>query len=154
MFKVDEWADVFLSKAKAPMDKQSTNMFMSFLLEEASNLPIDKKIVDFIGNDFLAQILEQRAQAIGLALSPRATVFLRLQSSGPGDAVMYVSAIRAKTEKCDMSEMARLFPEGFVAEAERQALWDMQKGHVAGERVDNCLDAVQWNQATKATPKR
>lgn len=58
---------------------------------------------------------------------------------------MYLSAIRARTKKADMSIITAIFPNGKLSSSDLEKMWDTQKGSAVGESCDNCLDQVDWD---------
>jgi hypothetical protein len=136
------WIQEFFQKANTPMDNETSQIFMKMLFLEAS--PNDVNLQPF-QSQFLYQVIEKRAEHIGLNLSVPAKIFLMFLTKSPGSAVMYLYAIRSKTNIASMQTIASLFPVGFVAEHEMEKLWDKQKGHTYNDKnVDNYLDVYNF----------
>lgn len=140
MFDLRAWTEEFISKANTPMNQDVSYMFMQMLLSEDSQ----SFTTEPVKNEFLFQMIEKRAEHIGLELSNPAKVFLMLLTRSPGTAVMYLYAIRSKVNKANMQDLANIFPMGYLSESELQKMWDKQKGYNCNVKADNCLDAYMF----------
>lgn len=140
MFDLRAWTEEFISKANTPMNQDVSYMFMQMLLSEDSQ----SFTTEPVKNEFLFQMIEKRAEHIGLELSNPAKVFLMILTRSPGTAVMYLYAIRSKVNKANMQDLANIFPMGYLSETELQKMWDKQKGYNCNVKADNCLDAYMF----------
>lgn len=136
MFDFKAWVAEFQRKPVEPMTKETTTAFLSLLMSEE----FKKEIDDEIKKTFLYRIIDSRADHIGLKLTDQLKTFLMFATKSPGSAVMYLYVLRSKSENMTMQDLAILFPMGFPSDDSLQEMWDLQKGYVNGETVDNCLD--------------
>ena len=140
MFNMQTWSDEFFSAAKTPMEQDISYVFMQMLMaDENPNFSIEK-----IKEEFLYKIIDSRAQYIGLNLSEAAKIFLLFKTKSPGNAVMYLYAIRSKTQTANMKTISELFENGFLSAQDEEKLWDAQKGFNCDEKKDNCLDSYNF----------
>jgi hypothetical protein len=146
MFDINAWSDEFFKQPTEPMNPQMTGIFfnMSMMEDQQQKLNIPE-----IQNQFLYQVIDKRTQHIGLNVSDQAKVFLMFQTKSPGTAVMYLYALRSKFTSVNMGTLAQMFPMGFLKEEGLEKMWDKQKGHPYGMKVDNCLDHYQFVDTTK-----
>lgn len=140
MFDLRAWTEEFISKANTPMDKDTSYLFMQMLMSENN----ENFTVEPVKNEFMYQMIEKRAEYIGLELSNPAKVFLMFLTRSPGTAVMYLYAIRSKVNKANMQDLTNIFPMGYLSEAELETMWDKQKGYNCDVKADNCLDAFKF----------
>ena len=141
MFNMQNWTKKFFEQARSPMSKDVANIFFKMLMSDSNN-SFD---VTPIKGQFLYQVIESRAEHIGLKLSDATKVFLMFLTQSPGTAVMYLYALRSKTQSVTMQDIAEYFPMGFLSEEQVETLWDKQKGFNCDEKVDNCLDVYSFN---------
>lgn len=146
MFDIQAWSDEFFKQPTEPLSRQLSDVFlrMSMMEDQQQKLNIPE-----IQTQFLYQIIDTRAKHIGLHITDPAKVFLMFQSKNPGTAVMYVYALRSKFTSVNVGTLAQMFPFGFLKEEGLQKMWDKQKGHPYGMKVDNCLDHYQFVDTTK-----
>ena len=151
MFDVNKWSDQFLNAAKEPMNDKLSAIFINMLMSEGKEINIPE-----LKSQFLYQLIDKRVEHMGLQVSDPAKIFLMFLSEGsPGNAVMYLYAMGAKTTAIDMNTVADLFPVGFVPKNKLDALWDCQKAHVNEQAGDNCLDQITFTKpATGAKFKK
>lgn len=140
MFDLRAWTEEFISKANTPMNQDVSYMFMQMLLSEDNQ----SFTIEPVKNEFLFQMIEKRAEHIGLELSNPSKVFLMMLTRSPGTAVMYLYAIRSKVNKANMQDLANIFPMGYLSETELGKMWDKQKGYNCNVKADNCLDAYMF----------
>jgi hypothetical protein len=146
MFDINAWSDEFFKQPTERLSEQMSRIFLDMSLNEEKQQKIN---IPAIQTQFLYQVIEKRAQHIGLKLSEHAKMFLMFQSKSPGTAVMYLYALRSKVTSVDMGTLAQMFPMGFLKEEGLEKMWDKQKGHPYGMKVDNCLDHYQFVDTTK-----
>jgi hypothetical protein len=146
MFNMQAWADEFFQQPAVPMSNQMSEIFMQMMFVEQD--PTPKKIPE-IEAQFLYQVIDKRAEYIGLELTNPAKIFLMFQTKSPGTAVMYLYALRTRYKSVSMGTIANMFPMGFPSEDSIEKMWDKQKGHVNGENVDNCLDSYKFPEMIK-----
>lgn len=137
MFDIQAWAKEFFQKANTPMDKETSELFLQMVMIENVNTFTTP---NEIKQQFLYQVIDKRAEFIGLELSEPAKTFLMFLTKSPGTAVMYLYALRSKFNSVNISNIAETFPVGFLSESSLEEMWDKQKGFVNQENVDNCLD--------------
>lgn len=140
MFDMQSWASEFVSKATQPLDKMANNVFNQMIIAEGESA----FSLEQLKNEFMYQIIDKRAQYIGLEMSEPAKVFLMFMSRNPGSAVMYLYAIRTYMKRVTMQDLARVFPMGYLNESSLEEMWDKQKGYFCDEKIDNCLDGFQF----------
>lgn len=143
MFDMKKWSNDFFDNANQPMSKEVSTIFMNLIMAER------KQDLNFepVKKEFLYQLIEKRAEFIGLKMNDAVKVFLMFLAQSPGSAVMYLYALRNKTSNVDMQILADFFPVGFLSEKALSNMWDAQKGSYCGEKVDNCLDAYIFEKA-------
>lgn len=141
MFDLNAWTKEFVSKANTPMNQDLSYMFMNMLMSENN----ENFTIEPVKNEFMFQMIEKRAEYIGLELSNPAKVFLMVLTRSPGTAVMYLYAIRSKVTKANMQDLANIFPMGYLNETELETMWDKQKGYNCDEKADNCLDVYMFS---------
>ena len=146
MFDINAWSDEFFKQPVERMNQQMSEIFLDMSMRENQQQKLD---IPAIKTQFLYQMIDHRAQHIGLELSEYAKVFLMFQAKSPGSAVMYLYALRTKFTSVNMGTLAQAFPMGFVKEDALEKMWDKQKGHPYGMNVDNCLDHHQFVDTTK-----
>lgn len=139
MFDIKQWANQFIEKATDPVD--SPLFFKLRLLEkqDTSDLPLE------ITQSFGFKVIERRSEAMGLTLTNPVKIYLSIIAEGPSTVVMYLSALRAKATSVNMTDLAHITSLGKVNTENLGKLWEAQKGYSAGEKVDNCLDHVDWD---------
>lgn len=140
MFNMQYWANEFISKAKEPMNKQMSHIFLQMMMAEGEN----NFSLEQLKGEFMYQIIDKRAEYIGLQLSEPVKVFLMFMTRSPGTAVMYLYALRTKVKKANMQNLAEIFPMGYLNELDLETMWDKQKGFACEEKIDNCLDGYQF----------
>lgn len=141
MFNMNTWSNDFFSKANEQMDENTSKIFVNLVMAE------QQKDFDIPGveQEFIYQIIDKRAEYIGLRLSKPLKIFLSFLAGNPGSAVMYLYALRNKMNSVNMLNFTNLFPEGFLSQTSLSEMWDKQKGYVCGENIDNCLDGYQFD---------
>ena len=140
MFDIKQWADEFASKATDGIDAKT---FLELLLLDRNKT--DVELNDQAKHDFGIRVCLKRAEVIGLELTLPAVLYIRNLIQSPGEIVMYLSAIRARTKKADMSIITAILPNGKLSSIDLEKMWDAQKGYAVGESCDNCLDQVNWD---------
>lgn len=146
MFNFETWAKEFFEQPVMPMNEQISAMFFNMTVMENQQRKLN---IPEIQNQFLYQLIEKRAEYIGLELSDQAKVFLMFETKSPGTAVMYLYALRSKFTSVTMNDLANVFPEGFPTEDTLEKMWDKQKGYTYGAKVDNYLDGLQFVNTKK-----
>lgn len=140
MFNMQSWANEFIAKAKEPMSKQMSQIFLQMMMAEGEN----NFSLEQLKGEFMYQIIDKRSEYIGLQLSEPMKVFLMFMTRSPGTAVMYLYALRTKVKKANMQNFAEVFPMGYLSETDLEEMWDKQKGFACEEKIDNCLDGYQF----------
>jgi hypothetical protein len=146
MFNIQAWADEFFKQPTVPMSNQMSEIFLRMMFMEQD--PAPKKIPE-IESQFLYQVIDKRAEHIGLELSKPAKIFLMFQTHSPGTAVMYLYAFRTKYKSVNMGTIANMFPMGFPSEDSLQVMWDKQKDYLNDGRSYNCLDSYHFSDNKK-----
>lgn len=141
MFNMQSWSNEFVSKSNTPMTKDLMKVFMQMAFSEGD----DNFSIEDIKKEFLYQIIDKRAEFIGLTLSEPAKIFLMFMTKSPGTAVMYLYALRQSFKKVGMNEITQLFPMGYLNEESLGEMWDKQKGYICDEKMDNCLDSYKFH---------
>lgn len=143
MFDMKKWSKEFFENANQLMSKEVASIFTNLIMaERKQNMNFES-----VKKEFLFQLIDKRAEFIGLKMSDAVKVFLMYLSQSPGSAVMYIYAIRSKTTNVDMQILAELFDVGFLSEKALTKMWDAQKGSHCGEKIDNCLDGYIFEKA-------
>lgn len=136
MFNMQTWADEFFKQPTKPMSKKMSEIFVQMVLmdvkeQEQLNIPE-------IQSQFLYQIIDKRAEHIGLKLSDPAKIFLMFETKSPGTAVMYLYALRSKFTEANTKTLSDLFPMGFPQDDTLEQMWEKQKNSFNGA---NYLDS-------------
>lgn len=141
MFNIQDWSKKFIALGKEPMNEQLSMVFMNMMLQDN-----DKNFeAPELQEQFLYQVINKRAQYMGMEISVPAIIFLMFLTQSPGSAIMYLSAIRSQTKIVNMNVIANIFPMGFVSAKDIEIMWDDQKGYLHQQKVDNCLDVEVYN---------
>lgn len=146
MFNFEEWSKEFFAQPVVPMNEKMSAIFINMSMMEHQQESMD---IPEIQSQFLYQLIDKRAEHIGLNMSDQAKVFLMFEAKSPGTAVMYLYAFRSQGNSVNMGTLATLFPEGFPVENTLEKMWDKQKGYTYGEKVDNYLDNYQFVNVKK-----
>lgn len=139
MFNVNDWATKFFKQPVESMSEDLDGIFFRMMMVDGE--PVD---IPQIKEEFLFKVIDSRAKYLGLDMTDSAKIFLMFLCQSPGNVVMYLCALRTKAQKVDMSVLTNYFPMGFPNEESMGRLWDLQKGYVNDEKVDNCLDHVKF----------
>lgn len=145
------WAQQFLAAPKETLGTQEQALFASCLLTKDPEFPGEE-----VKRTFLFRLIEKRMNVIGLELDIPAMTYLSLTHDNPGTVVMYLYAIKyalrsqdptegPKQDALTLSELAHIFPNGFVAKRCLQELWDAQKAHRHNLPGDNLLDSLGYD---------
>jgi len=118
-----KWRTAFESQKQEPMEADIGDLLLSCLIGEKESIPMP----DEIKEEYLFRLAAKRADAIGLKISEPLCLFLCFLCSTPADAVMYLYALRARTEEASIHSLCEMFPDGFPSEESMQAVWDLQK---------------------------
>jgi len=142
MFNMQAWSNEFFQQPTQPMSKEMSEIFlrMMFMEQEQQKVKIPQ-----IQSQFLYQIIDKRANYIGLELSEPAKIFLMFETKSPGTAVMYLYALRSKFTSVTMGNIADMFPMGFPTEPTLHKIWEKQKD----PKGDNYLDSHQFADIKK-----
>lgn len=165
-----DWAQQFLAAPNEQLSTQEQALMASCLLTKDPEFPGEE-----VKRTFLFRLIEKRMNVIGLELDIPAMTYLSLTHDNPGTVVMYLYAIKyalrsqdptegPKQDALTLSDLASIFPTGFVAKRCLQELWDAQKAHRHGLSGDNLLDSlgydslwvpppVEVDQETEAEPE-
>lgn len=128
--KFEEWCDKFKSSKKELMSEDLASLFMNLLIMESQNKKIDDIPPEL---KFSYDVTKSRAEFIGLEINQLVIFLICFISNGiPGRIVMYLyflryNQIKNKTGQITVSQLAYIFPMGFVTEDEINMLWDEQK---------------------------
>lgn len=141
MFNINDWATKFFNQPTEAMSSDLSGVFFRMMMVDGE--PVD---IPQLKEEFLYKVIESRAKHIGLELSDSAKIFLMFLCQSPGNVVMYLCALRSKEKRVDMAVLTNYFPMGFPNENSLGDLWDAQKGYVNGEKCDNCLDTLRFDQ--------
>lgn len=144
------WAQQFLAAPREPLDTQEQTLFAACLLTNDPDFPGEE-----VKRTFMFRLIEKRMAVIGLSLDTPAMIYLSVTHDNPGTVVMYLYAtkysLRAqdptdgpKEDSLTLSELAHIFPDGFVAKRCLQELWDAQKAHRHNLPGDNLLDSLGY----------
>lgn len=142
------WGAVFMAAPREPLNTQEQTMFAACLLTKDPEFPGEE-----VKRTFLYRLIEKRMGAVGLNLDVATMTYLSVTHNSPGIVVMYLYAIKyalraqdptdgPKEDHLTLSELASLFPNGFVAKRSLQGLWDAQKAHRHNLPGDNLLDLL------------
>lgn len=115
------WLELFFSKKQHPMDSATTRVLMNFMMSHKSEP--DKELEEI----FLYKLIDKRAKIMFDKVSWQAVAFLTYLTRTPGNAVMYLAAIRSKYSDFTTDSIAYSFPSGFLSETDLSELWDAQK---------------------------
>lgn len=132
--KLVSWAAKFISNQQ-PMSYALSEAFIKIMLMETKNAAVP----DQIKSSFMYQVLELRFKTIGVEPTPHVIAFLSFLVKSPGEAVMFMYALRVRNGKglLNMNLIAYIFMTGFPSEEHLSHMWDEQK--VGGA---NMLDMV------------
>lgn len=143
--KVSEWniwCDNFLMAKTNAMTKEQTEAFFSIMLMQMDNRPIPAEVE----NEFFYSVASKRKDMMGLKISPYALLIICIMSSSVGDVVMYITAFtryfNLAKHPIGVNEICTIFPMGFPTDAEKNRLWDEQKGYFLNQKFDNLVDRV------------
>lgn len=135
--KFEEWCAEFGEAEVEPMSENLSKAFMVVTMAEMHNGDVPS-----LEKSFIYQILDKRAEFIGLKLNKYAKVLLALLADRPGTIVMYLYYLKRYQMTIDsaitIGQIANIFPFGFPTEQALNKLWDSQK--VQG---GNLLDTIQ-----------
>lgn len=145
--KFVEWVKHFSEAEVEEMPKDLMRVFAGMVLAEAKKVAIPLNLIE---HDFLAQVINKRADFINLKLSDYLKIFLATLIKSPGESTMFLYYLKAKQLEQDnkefsMTEITKIFPEGFPTEAALEKLWHEQKM----EDHKNMLDMVVFNDMVK-----
>ena len=136
------WSIGFLTLATAPMSQGLSGVFIQCSMAESQNLPA----IAEVAKTFQYQIIDKRAESIGLKMTDALKMLLSAIVGSPGEAVMYVYALLYwqqynELEQVDIEALSIAFPFGFPTESELERAWDVQK--VGGR---NMLDMLRLDE--------
>ena len=122
------WAKGFLESVHEPMSKEVTSGFMACIFMEKDGDVVPPELE----KTFSYQVVMKRAEFVGLHMTKAVAGFISVLSRSPGDAVMYVYALKYAQERDHLTlitteTLANLFPMGFLTDAARHTAWDAQK---------------------------
>jgi hypothetical protein len=160
-----EWCDAFLACEKTPMTGEQAATFARLVIIEQSDKEgrAAKAMEEDLGPFPAWRLFRQRADALGLKVTMPLAAFLVVFSVGPGDVVMWASALRRMQQRKDASDHAgepltlgdlasKDFAYGFPNPVELKRLWGLQKVKredanvlgcsIVGPLMDNLLDYV------------
>lgn len=135
--KFEEWCTEFNEAEVEPMSDNLSKAFLITAMAEMRNGAVPSSLE----KSFIYQVLDKRAEFIGLKLNKYAKVLLTLIADRPGTIVMYLCYLKSKQDpgtEFTCEQLARTFPMGFPTDKALEKLWDSQK--VGG---DNLLDTIQ-----------
>jgi hypothetical protein len=138
------WYNQFKELSTEPMSEATSRVFINWSIAEKEDTPVPGDITTLFGY----QVLDKRAEYLGLKLTPSLKIFLTYLTGGvPGTIVMYLSALKCYTMQrashdgtCDMMALAFVCSMGFPSEKDLSILWDAQKMRTQGS--DNMLDVA------------
>jgi len=131
-----KWCTQFDKCKNEPMTDGLSNVFIKLTMLEMENGGIPPELK----TQFLYNVIEKRAEYIGLKLNEYVKAFLTCLVNTPGGAVMYLYYLKSKIKSevnISLLEISMVFPMGFLSDLESHELWDLQK--VEG---NNLLDIV------------
>lgn len=131
-----KWCAQFDKCKNEPMSDGLSNVFIKLTMLEMENGGIPPELK----TQFLYNVIEKRAEYIGLKLNEYVKAFLTCLVNTPGGAVMYLYYLKSKIkteEVITILDISKIFPMGFPSDSESHELWDLQK--VEG---NNLLDMV------------
>lgn len=142
------WGAEFMAAPRETLGTQEQTMFAACLLTKDPEFPGEA-----VKRTFPYRLIEKRMGVIGLNLDVAAMTYLSVTHDSPGTLVMYLYAIKyalrakdptdgPKEDSLTLSELAHIFPNGFVAKRALQGLWDAQKAHRHNLPGDNLLDLL------------
>ena len=131
-FDMSTWADEFIAADRRGMSEDEMMVMMAMTLNP-DHTP------EGVKEDFIYQVVEKRATYLGLNPTPDCLTFLAILVDRPGKSTMYCSVFKAKGLDMTMTNLVKLFPNGFPDDDELQRLWVAQK--VEGK---NGLDIWDW----------
>lgn len=140
MFDMTLWTKEFVSLAKQSFNKEQSGLFINMFCAEREKFFEIKEVK----SQFIYQIIDKRANYIGLTLSEPLKIMLMYLAPSPGSVIMYLYALRQNYTKATMIEFSKLFPSGILSEENMEIMWDKQKGYNCGEKADNCIDQHQF----------
>lgn len=118
-----KWRTAFESQKQKPMEADIGELLLACVTGEKESIPMP----DEFKTEYLFSLVTKRANMIGLKISDPLCLFLSFLCSTPADAVMYLYALRARTEEASIHSLCEMFPDGFPSEESMQAVWDLQK---------------------------
>ena len=123
MFNRAAWCDRFINETnKRQMTLNESKTMFGLMFEP--NFVAD----DSLKEEFGFRLMSKRSEVMGLKLSDRLILMLMLITAcNPGEMVMYLTAIRSKTQECDLHEFCNIFPVGFLTEDDLHLMWTTQK---------------------------
>jgi len=132
------WVEFFLSTPVRVLHGQEKQAFTRLTLVDAGLETVPEHISTEIKSMFGYQVLEKRAEFIGLKLTDAVKFFLSVICNSPGEIVMYLYVLRAKGVEYNMGRLAVLFPNGFPVDSALSECWDRQK--IGGANMLDLLD--------------
>lgn len=131
-----KWCAQFDKCKNEPMTDGLSKVFIKLTMLEMENGGIPPELK----TQFLYNVIEKRAEYIGLKLNEYVKAFLTCLVNTPGGSVMYLYYLKSKIkteEVITILDISKIFPMGFPSDSESHELWDLQK--VEG---NNLLDMV------------
>lgn len=139
----NKWAVDFLKEPQVEMSMDLSNMFINSLMKENAGEQFPPAVYD----SFSMKMITSRAKYLGLDINDYAAAFLGVLTESPGEAVMYLSALKYRygASQVTVNNMAFVFALGFPSKESLHKMWDAQKisgvyGMNAG--TDNLLDLI------------
>lgn len=133
---VKEIATMMMRGPVEVMDKQTTDLFLTFCLSEQKITK--EKNQELLGHTY--KILKGRSLTKEGEISETVFAFLTFLSNGnAGTAVLWAAFLNAmvkKHSKVDMDRIAHCFPMGFPTDEALSKVWDAQKTELGANSVD------------------
>ena len=117
-----DWCEEFFAAKTEPMDETLRELTMKSLMAEL-HMNMENPFKDMP----LFQMVEKHAKAMELQATVPAMIVITCLAMKPGSILMYLSAIRSKTDVLNMEYICKTWPTGYIPEDELQRLWELQK---------------------------
>jgi hypothetical protein len=138
------FAKEFEKTKRHPMDKETSEIFLSLVLSQIGTFDIPEN-----EKPFLYALMEKRISVLhDYKLDDRVLIFLSWICKSAGIGVMYCWYLQYESKKRNMKDISfdnfvEIFPMGFPSEDDLHRLWDSQKVLSKGMGSDNLLDYPQ-----------
>lgn len=119
---INKFSTEFFKFQPVPMTEQQSKCMINLIFLEK-----DGKIPDEGKATFEFKVTKSRADYLGLEITDAAVMMLAVMCTSPGEIVMYLVAIRSKTNTLDIEKLTHIFPIGFPSHTHLSNIWDMQK---------------------------